>query len=172
MTRTRMTRLVLALGLVAAMVAAVAPSAALAAGPAHQKLAPGTQSFDAGVLCDFAVTWDLKGTNDNELDFPVQANGDQLIRLTGRELLTVTNVDSGASVLLRGGYREDVLFHADGSIDVTINGTIVAGYFPTDLGGPAMWWFKGHLQDGLDSTFTTLSHAFVGNATDLCSALS
>jgi hypothetical protein len=73
---------------------------------------------------------------------------------------------------LRGGFREDLIFHADGTVDVWINGTILAAYGLPDFGGPSMWWFKGHLHDTADATFTGTSHVFVGNATDLCAALS
>jgi len=171
MTRQRMVSFGGGLALSVVLGLASAPIA-LATGPSHEKGGTSIQTFDAGIVCDFAVEWDSRVTTDNVMLFPVQTNGDQLLRVSGRELLIVTNLDTDASVVLRGGYREDLLFHADGSIDVTINGTIVAGYFPTDLGGPSMWWYKGHLQDGLDDTFTLLEHAFVGSTTDLCAALS
>jgi hypothetical protein len=58
------------------------------------------------------------------------------------------------------------------SVDAIISGTVVAGYFPTDVGGPSQWLFRGHLHDELDATFTATAHSFHGNATDLCAALS
>jgi hypothetical protein len=64
------------------------------------------------------------------------------------------------------------VFHADGSLDALIRGTIVAGYYPTDVGGPSMWLFRGNLHDVIDATFTATAHSFRGNATDLCAALS
>ncbi len=162
------TRLALLAGTVLAML--LAP-AAQAAGPSHAKVGPYSYAFDAGVLCDFAITWDAVVTSDNQLVFPVQDNGDQLIRIVGRELLVLTNVDSGASIQVNTGFRQDLTFHADGSLDVSIDGTIVAGYFPTDIGGPSWWFFKGHLNDAVDPTFTAVGHTFVGQATDLCAAL-
>jgi hypothetical protein len=84
----------------------------------------------------------------------------------------VTNADTGASITLSGGFRQDLIFRADGTIDVRINGTILAAYGVPDFGGPSIWWFKGHLHDTADANFTGTGHAFVGNATDLCAALS
>jgi hypothetical protein len=161
------TSLVVASAALAAMV-----STATAAGPEHSKLSGFSATFPAGAVCPFTVTWDVPDSNGNLLVFPVDANGDQLVRATGHDITVVTNADTGASITLSGGYRQDLIFHADGTIDARINGTILAAYGVPDFGGPSMWWFKGHLHDTLDATFTATGHAFVGNATDLCAALS
>jgi hypothetical protein len=154
----------------ALLLGTAAPAAA--AGPDHSKVAPFSFTFDAGVVCDFAVEWDITATTDNQLVFPVEVDGDQVVRTTGRSSVIVANLDSCASIQLRGGFRQDLVFHADGSVDINGDGTILAGYFPTDIGGPGMWWFKGHLRDSADSSFTAVAHSFVGNATHLCGALS
>ena len=159
--------LVLACVVLGAMV-----STATAAGPDHSKVLGSPALFPAGTVCPFTVTWDINPSNVNALVFPVDANGDQLVRITGHDDLVVTNTDTGASITLKGGFRQDLIFHADGTVDVRINGTIMAAYGVPDFGGPSMWWFKGHLHDTADATFTGTSHAFVGNATDLCAALS
>ena len=147
-------------------------STATAAAPDHSKVLGFAATFPAGTVCPFTVTWDVKDSNVNQLVFPVDANGDQVVRTTGHDITVVTNADTGASITLKGGFREDLIFHADGTIDVRINGTILAAYGVPDFGGPSMWWFKGHLHDTADATFTGTGHAFVGNATDLCAALS
>jgi len=147
-------------------------STASAAGPDHSKVMGSPATFPAGTVCPFAVTWDINPSNVNALVFPVDANGDQVVRINGHDSTVVTNTDSGASITLKGGFREDLIFHADGTIDVRINGTILAAYGIPDFGGPSMWWFKGHLHDTADANFTGTSHTFVGNATDLCAALS
>jgi hypothetical protein len=159
---------VVALAALAAMV-----STATAAAPDHSKVSASPATFPAGSVCPFTVTWDVNESNvNNQLVFPVKTNGDQVVRITGHDETVVTNADTGASITLRGGFREDLIFHADGTIDVRINGTILAAYGVPDFGGPSMWWFKGHLHDTADATFTGTSHTFVGNATDLCAALS
>jgi hypothetical protein len=148
-------------------------STATAAAPDHSKVSASPATFPAGTVCPFTVTWDVQESNvNNLLVFPVDANGDQVVRITGHDHTVVTNADTGASITLSGGFREDLIFHADGTIDVRINGTILAAYGVPDFGGPSMWWFKGHLHDTADATFTGTGHAFVGNATDLCAALS
>jgi hypothetical protein len=161
----------LALGAALVLTLAIAPSVQ-AAGPDHSKVGTWSLTLDAGVVCDFAVQWDVDATNTNQLVFPVQADGDQVVRSAGRGYATVTNLDTDESIVVMGGYRQDLVFHEDGTFDIYINGTVLAGYFPTDVGGPSMWWLKGHLHDEADSAFTAVGHDFVGNATDLCAALS
>lgn len=159
--------LVIALAAMGAIV-----STAAAAPPNHSKVSAAPALFPAGSVCPFTVTWDVDESKmNNLLVFPTDAIGNQLIRITGHDDTVVSNADTGTSIRLRGGFREDLLFHADGTVDVRINGTILAAYGVPDFGGPSMWWFKGHLHDTADATFTGTSHAFVGNATDLCAAL-
>jgi hypothetical protein len=147
-------------------------STATAAAPDHFKVSASPVEFPAGTVCPFTVTWDPDDSRQNLIVFPVDANGDQVVRATGQGVTVVTNAESGKSISVRGGFRQDLIFHADGTIDARINGTILAAYGVPDFGGPSMWWFKGHLHDTLDATFTGTSHAFAGNATDLCAALS
>jgi hypothetical protein len=146
-------------------------SPALAARPEKSALEGFTATFPAGVLCEFSVEWNIAG-GGNQLVFPERPNGDVVVRSVGRSRGTVTNLDSPErSVQFRGGIRQDLVFHADGTLDAIISGTVVAGYFPTDVGGPSQWLFRGHLHDELDATFTATAHSFHGNATDLCAAL-
>jgi hypothetical protein len=151
---------------------AIAVQAVTAAGPEHTKVSGFTLTFPAGTVCQFTATWDVQETNVNQLVFPVDANGDQLVRAAGHVITVVTNADTSASITLSGGFRQDLIFRADGTIDVWINGTVLAAAGVPDLGGPSMWWFRGHLHDVLDATFTRTAHSFVGNATDICAALS
>jgi hypothetical protein len=157
--------------LAAAFLTALASSPVMAAGPVRTPLEGFTIPWPAGTLCQFAVEWDI-AAGGNQLVFPERPNGDVVFRSVGRALGTVTNLDSPEmSVLVRGGYRQDIVSHADGTYDAIINGTVIAGYFPTDVGGPSQWLFRGHLHDELDATFTATAHSFHGNATDLCAAL-
>ena len=143
---------------------------AAAAGPERSDIGSFSVDFPAGVLCDFAVRWEFDA-GGHQLVFPVQPNGDQVVRSVGGVTGTITNLDGDRSFPIRGDARQDFVFHADGTIDVIINGTVVAGYFPTDVGGPSMWLFRGHLHDEVDGTFTATSHSVSGLATDLCAAL-
>jgi hypothetical protein len=151
---------------------AIALSTAAAAGPVHSKVSGFTATFPAGTVCSFTATWDVKETNVNQLVFPVDTNGDQVVRSAGHVVTVVTNADTGSSITLSGGFRQDLIFRADGTIDVWINGSVLAAAGIPDFGGPSMWWFRGHLHDVLDATFTRTAHSFIGNAADICAALS
>lgn len=168
----RRARIYIRLTIAAAVLVAMTASPALAAKPEKSALEGFTATFPAGVLCEFSVEWDIAG-GGNQLVFPERPNGDVVVRSVGRSRGTVTNLDSipERSVQFRGGIRQDLVFHADGTLDAIISGTVVAGYFPTDVGGPSQWLFRGHLHDELDATFTATAHSFHGNATDLCAAL-
>ena len=155
----------------AALGSALAIAPAAAAGPEKVPNAASTVVFEPGVVCPFGVVWDIPAVGST-LSFPVRANGDQLIRQVGPEIITITNAASGDTIHLRGGLKLDLLFHADGSLEANISGSVVAGYFPADLGGPSMWFYRGHLHDVLTADFTVLGHSFSGHATDLCAALS
>jgi len=65
----------------------------------------------------------------------------------------------------------DLLFRANGLIDVRGVGGVLAAYFPTDVGGPGMFHFQGVLHDVADADFNLLSHSFKGKTRDLCAAL-
>ena len=155
----------------ATLTSALAFGSAAAAGPVKTPNAANQIVWDAGVLCAFEVVWDIPAVGSTMV-YPVTADGDQLVRQAGRMLTTVTNSASGASIDLKGGMKLDLVFHSDGSLDAHISGTILAGYFPTDVGGPSMWFYRGHLHDVLMADFTAVGHSFSGHATDLCAALS
>lgn len=151
--------------------AVVAAPSSLAAGPEHTKLESFVLTFAAGQACAFPTSWDVTAHNNNQLVFPARANGDVITRQTGTNIVTVTNLDSGASVDLRGGFGLDFIAHADGTFTIVGRGAIIGALFPTDFGGPGMWWFRGHIQDTADTGFNTLTHEVVGNVTDLCTLL-
>jgi hypothetical protein len=148
-----------------------AAGGALAAAPERFTFEPFVQSFTAGQVCEFRVRWDSDVIHATTIVFPVNRAGDQVVRSVGEIRTTITNVDSGKSVTVGGGIRQDLVFHSDGTINAIIDGTVVAGYFPTDLGGPAMWLFRGHMNDTLDSSFTLSRHEFHGIQQDLCAVL-
>src|SRR4029079_1080372 len=164
---------VVRLALVAAAASALAiASPAAAAGPVHTKIEDFTLVFPAGLACDFPVEWAITTNGNNQLVFAPRKNGDQVTRQTGTNITTATNLDTGASVSLRGGFRLDIVAHADGNLTIEGRGAIISALFPTDVGGPGMFWFRGHLTDQADSGFNVTAHEFVGHADDLCAALS
>ncbi|HEY6571192.1 MAG TPA: hypothetical protein VIZ22_12930 [Candidatus Limnocylindrales bacterium] len=134
--------------------------------------APDPSVFEAGQACPFATEWSYPGKAFLILTtFPMRPNGDQLIRQAGVVNTKITNLESGKSRTYLTPAVQDFLFKADGTIDVTIDGRVPVAYFPTDLGGPAMYLFTGHLHDVVDSSFTLIKHEFKGKSIDLCAVL-
>jgi hypothetical protein len=128
-------------------------------------------SFPAGDLCPFAVRWVEDGTRMQALTFPVRPNGDQLTRYAGPQWSTVTNLATHASMVVGGGLRLDWISHQDGTADVQVDGTVVAGHFPGDA-AEGFWVFHGRLHDTVGTNgWTTTAHSFNGRAVDLCAAL-
>jgi len=171
MTRRRVPAVLAAT--IAGLLAVSAASPALAGGkPEHIRiLDPSPAEFPAGLSCEFPVLWTFETSNLRVATFPVQPNGDQLVRQTGHVMTTATNEDTGASLRVNTSDRQDFLFHPDGSIDVTINGHTIAAYFPGDLNGPGMFLFTGHLQDTIDSQNVVTAHHVTGRVIDICAAL-
>jgi hypothetical protein len=150
---------------------AVAPAAAAGGGVQVSKAEDIHVEFEAGLSCPFAVSWDTVTNHQHVLTYPVRANGDQLIRTVGPSRVRVSNVTTGeaVTVLVYGPF--DLLLRASGQIDVRGVGGVIGAYFPTDVGGPNMFYFRGHLNDVVDADFNVLSHSFKGKARDLCAAL-
>lgn len=167
---TRFRRLAALVG-ASMLVLVVAVPGAAAAGPERFPNDPGSTTLPAGDVCSYAVQWDTVVATGQTLVFPVQANGDQVVRIVGHIATRVTNLESGASRLYGGGIRQDLLFHADGTVSVTIDGAVIAAYSKPDVNGPSMWFYRGHLQDEVDETFTATAHAFVGKAVNVCADL-
>ena len=161
------------------LVAALAAPAA-AAGPLHGRDGPVLgrggisfdMKFDANQLCSFPVHWVEDGSRMYSLTFPVQRNGDKLVIYAGPQWSTVTNGDTGASEVAGGNLVMDWISHKDGTADVWVVGTVVAGYLPTDAPGMGLWVLNGRVHDtvGADG-WSTIAHSFKGRAVDLCKAL-
>ena len=165
-----MRRVIVTLCSLALLVAVFAPVAA--ARPQHGRGGFSFDySFDAGDLCPFPVRWVEDGSRMRALTFPVQPDGDQLVRYAGPQWSTITNLTTDATMVVGGGLRLDMLLHPNGTTDVRISGTVVAGYLPWDAPGPSFWLLHGRVHDTLDASLVTTSHTFNGRAVDLCAAL-
>jgi len=147
-------------GILLLLATLAAPAAA--AGPLHGGpiLGRGGISFEAdfkaGQLCSF----------------PVQRNGDQHELMAGPQWSTVTNADTGFSKVAGGSLVMDWISHKDGTADVWVAGTVVAGYGPLDKAPMGLWVLNGRVHDtvGTDG-WTTTAHSFTGTKVDLCKAL-
>ena len=86
----------------------------------------------------------------------------------------VTNLATGATYSMKGGYQFSVTTAADGSVRVDARGTdIVAWYFPGDASelGPGLWDTNGHVTEWYAPDGSFVRATFAGVATDVCAAL-
>ena len=162
---------VLAAGITALTVLAAVVAPAAAAGPVRSTGSGFDFTIPAGDVCPFAVQWVANDSNMNVATYPVQPNGDQLTRKTGTATDTLTNVDTGKTLVLSESPEQEWISHADGSVDLWVDGTIIGAAFPTDFGGPYLRLFTGHLHWQLDAEGDLLASSFDGTYTDLCAAL-
>jgi hypothetical protein len=162
---------VFAVGAALCLLVLVAGPAAAGGKPQHFLITDYSFSYPAGLTCSFAVSVAVETSGLRQTFFPVQANGDQVMQINGHSKVTLTNATSGKSVAVGTGGRANFTQYADGSYAIDITGSVVGGYFPTDVGGPGLFYFVGHLQDTADSSFNILTHQTTGTVQDLCAAL-
>jgi len=151
---------------------AVAAPATASQRPERFPSESGPADFPAGSTCSFAVRWQPLEDHSTIAVFPVQPNGDQVTRITGRYVNRVINLDTGAFEDYVANARLDIVSHADGTFDIHAKGPVLAAYGSADLTGPGMFYFVGNLHDELDENFTVLAHSFSGTAEDICETLS
>lgn len=136
---------------------------ALAAAPAHAAVQP------AGLACDFPL--DIVG-DGGALKF--HQHGD-VIMFTGRgENLTLTNVDTSASLSLRSkGVAVRVTQLPDDASRYELNGSNIVILFPTDVpAGPSTTLYNGRVVFHVDADAVWTLESFAGPTRDLCAELS
>lgn len=162
----------IATGIAALLLLAIMATSAAAAGPVRSKGGGFDFVAPAGLFCPFTLHWVADDTHMNVLTFPVQANGDQLTLRTGHAAgSSLTYVDTGASLVVPESYKLTQITHADGTMDWYIDGSVVIGTAPTDVGGPYLRLYKGNLHFFLDAQSDVLGYSFDGTYVDLCAAL-
>jgi hypothetical protein len=164
-------RLLGILAALALLLVIVTPVAATGGGIDTSKAEDIHVEFEAGLSCPFAVRWDTVTNHQLVLTYPVRPNGDQLVRTIGPARVRVSNVETGKGVTVSIYGPFDLLFRANGLIDVRGLGGVIGAYYPTDVGGPGMFYFQGVLHDVVDADFNVQSHSFKGKTRDLCAAL-
>ena len=106
--------------------------------------------------------------------YPADANGDvrELINGTLKEQLT--NVDTGKSIIANVSGPSTQIVHADGSADVTIEGSVLVGFFaPFNPRGPATFVYTGHTVISFSPIgLLTLVSTTDNDPLDVCAALS
>src|SRR4029077_17421418 len=92
----------------------------------------GVGAADLDGTCDFPVEIVDSFSNTKEMDFPVDANGDQLIRYTGGFVSTVENLTSHVAIEYHYFGTVNYLLRANGTVDVKTTGTTLSWNFAGD----------------------------------------
>lgn len=153
--------------------AAVMPVAA--AQPVHTRPAPSEPFvFAAGEMCDFALSSAASVSRDTTSEWET-ADGTFRSLSRGYAAGVTTNTDDDISFSDPGGYKIDIVFHPDGSIDVKGSGVLTAFYFPGDpVEGLTAGAFAvhGYLTEHYAADGSLTSATFHGRiVADLCEVL-
>ncbi|MFE6256293.1 hypothetical protein [Agromyces sp. NPDC057865] len=130
--------------------------------------------FPADTACEFELGVNVTGGKPITREF-FDSDGNTVRTLTaGRGSdLTFTNVDTGATVSLKGnGSVTSTIIHPDGSSSVRSTGHNVLILFPTDVpAGPSTTLYVGQVSYDVDAqqVFTLTSAS--GRTTDICDEL-
>jgi hypothetical protein len=148
---------------------------ALAAQPTHapsEILEP--LELPAGTSCDFGVTINTTVLNAKT---SIWEEEDGTVRLLDRGYADgYAESEDGSRITHRGGYRIEIVFHPDGSIDFHGSGTLFGWYFDGDpivgLADPGAYAISGRLSEfyAPDGSLAS-AHFYGGNVVNLCDAL-
>jgi hypothetical protein len=108
----------------AGIIAAAAPLAG-AAGPTRQPTNNQPGVLPAGSACAFAVGVGIVTDRETTTTWPVDRNGDVRSHVNGTLVLSLTNQDTGATIVVDASGPGDFVTHADGSHDITFLGNSV-----------------------------------------------
>jgi hypothetical protein len=167
---------ILAVSLVLTL-AIVAPVAAMGT-PTITRLGPSSIGApDLAGTCDFNVEIVDSFSNMKVMEFPADANGDQLIRYTGGLVSTVENLSTHATVEYHYFGTVNYLLRANGTVDVKATGTTLTWFFDRDdlsVFEPGIYLITGKFETSFDpATKLTLRPESVdGTVIDVCAALS
>jgi hypothetical protein len=150
----------------------LAATPAIAAGPpVREPYDPGTLTFGPGDVCSFALEIATEQNSAHQLVFPPNENGSVRIKVNGRYLTRVTNVDEPQqSMLLHAFGPATIVAHADGSTDLSTSGPSVLYFFPGDA-IEGLWLANGRYKAHLSADNIITSATITGPRVDLCAAL-
>ena len=133
------------------LLAATVALPALAAKPERDVIgAPPPIDYPAGALCAYAVRVEFPINKEYGIAFTPQPDGSQRIIVTGRLVAMVTNLETGESVTLNASGPGTFWFAPDGTLTIAGGGHWLLYLFPTDVGGPGIFYTSGriHLEAG------------------------
>jgi hypothetical protein len=148
---------------------------ASAGGPSRDftGLMPG-DFFDFEGPCDFPVRIEIVHNNEYTLTFSPDEAGTTRQLVNGRFVVSVTNLDSGASLSLNVSGPGEYLYFADGSILFTGDGPWLIFFFPGQRGPGtpgALFVNDGRIVLHTDPLGTQTVLEQVGTQEDVCAAL-
>jgi hypothetical protein len=94
--------------------------------------------FAPGEVCDFGVSQEILINQEYALAFPVAQDGSQLLLVTGRLTLRLTNLASGESITVNASGPGKLVFNEDGSLSIMAMGRTSFWFAPGDLDGPSL----------------------------------
>jgi hypothetical protein len=132
------------------------------------------QIWGEGVACDFPLSLQSSGAKYHIKDF-VDKDGNVRLIVAGKgSLMTLTNMDSGATITLKAyGFSDEITFATEGTQMDTIRGHVLIINTPREaLAEPFTTYYVGRLVLTTDTStgFSTIQ-SFDGKSTDICTAL-
>jgi len=132
------------------------------------------QIWAEGVACDFPLSLQSSGAKYHLKDF-VDSNGNVRLIVAGKgSLMTLTNMDSGATMTLKAyGFSDEITFPTEGTQMDTIRGHVLIINTPREASTePFTTYFAGLLVATTDTStgFSTVQ-SFDGRSMDICAAL-
>jgi hypothetical protein len=143
-----------------------------AASPTHEPQAAPVQEFAAGEVCDFAVRLEAVENSARITTFD-RHDGAFRQNLNGRIVLSVTNVETGESVVRNSSGPGRISINDAGRVVIRFGGSSVLSFFEGDVTGRALLYLTGggaEFEIGDDGFFYVRAD-FPAHVEDLCATL-
>jgi hypothetical protein len=132
--------------------------------------------FPAGVVCDFAVRLDSPGARQTLRTFYDREGNPRASLITGVSPSRVTNLETGESLLVRGGSAVSLVDPGDGSFRFESHGMTTFYFFDGDVNpvgeGLGVWIVRGQAVSTLDlATNVVTDFEYTGTLIDACAEL-
>ena len=129
-----------------AVLALAVPTVATADKPVKEPTPYSPFTFDAGVVCPFAVDLSFPSDANFQITHTDKTGAVRWIWGGGHNVARVTNHSTGNSVTINDTGPGKVTINDDGSLTLDGTGHWLVGYFPTDVpAGPRMILYSGHI---------------------------
>ena len=130
--------------------------------------------FEAGMVCQYAVTWEGWAGRINTREY-TDADGNQNLALTGKgHAFRFTNSQNGKTTTqMSQGVQQHIVVYPDGSSKITTTGALLLGMLPTDIpAGPTTVYYNGNTVLTTTAEGVGTLEKAVGHKRDFCAELS